>query len=66
MKKAVTNVSLVALAICLYGLMAGLCSAWFARGLSLKRPSRYPQVLGAVWLRFSIILVTPGLFKYVE
>ena len=44
-----------ALAICLYGLMAGLCSAWFARGLSLKRPSRYPQVLGAVWLLLNVL-----------
>ena len=35
--------------------MAGLCSAWFARGLSLNKPARYPQILGAVWLLLNVL-----------
>ena len=44
-----------AIAICLYGLMAGLSTAWFARGLALKSPNRYPQILGASWLLLNVV-----------
>lgn len=44
-----------AIAICLYGLMAGLSTAWFARGMALKNPNRYPQILGACWLLLNVL-----------
>ena len=44
-----------AIAICLYGLMSGLCTAWFARGLALKSPNKYPQILGASWLLLNVV-----------
>ncbi len=44
-----------AIAICLYGLMSGLATAWFARGLALKSPNKYPQILGACWLLLNVV-----------
>lgn len=45
-----------AIAICLYGLLAGLSTAWFARGLALlKNPQRYPQILGGLWLLLNVL-----------
>ena len=35
--------------------MAGLSTAWFARGLALKSPNRYPQILGASWLLLNVV-----------
>lgn len=44
-----------AIAICLYGLMAGLSTAWFARCLATGRTGRYPQILGACWLLLNLL-----------
>lgn len=44
-----------AIAICTYGLVSGLAISWFARGLSLNRINRYPQILGACWLLLNVI-----------
>jgi hypothetical protein len=44
-----------AISICLYGLMAGLGTAWFARGLALTNPKRYPQILGGCWLLLNVL-----------
>jgi ABC-type transport system involved in multi-copper enzyme maturation permease subunit len=43
------------LAICFYAEMAGFATAWFARGLSLGKEARYPQILGACWLLFNVV-----------
>jgi len=43
------------MAICFYALMAGLSTAWFARGLALGRESRYPLILGSCWFLFNVI-----------
>jgi hypothetical protein len=44
-----------AIAVCCYSLLAGLGTAWFARGLALGRSQRYPQILGACWLVLNVI-----------
>ena len=44
-----------AIAICLFGLMAGLSTAWFARCLAAGRTDRYPQILGASWLLLNLL-----------
>lgn len=44
-----------ALSICLYSLVAGVSTSLFARGLALKKPSSYPQYLGACWILFNIL-----------
>lgn len=43
------------LAINLYALVSGFCTAWFARGLALGRENRYPQILGASWLLLNVV-----------
>jgi hypothetical protein len=44
-----------AIAICIYGLVSGLSTAWFARALALNKPNRYPQILGGCWLLFNVL-----------
>lgn len=43
------------IAVCLYALMAGSCTAWFARGLAQSRPLAYPQILGSCWLILNVL-----------
>lgn len=43
------------LAICMYGLLSGLATAWFARSFALGRESRYPQVLVGCWVLFNLL-----------
>lgn len=44
-----------AIAICLYGWMAGLCTAWFVRGMAINKPERFPQLLGMTWLLLNVL-----------
>lgn len=41
--------------ICLYALGSGVAIAWFARGLALSKPQRYPVYLGILWGALNII-----------
>lgn len=44
-----------AIAICAYAWMAGLSTAWFARGLALQKPERYAHILGMSWLLLNLV-----------